>query len=148
MVRLEQVQLRHIGKYKELTLKFDNNRYQGISFNTGDSIESIVTRLTELISNISNDETFDPDGLICQECFLKNSTMYGDDNTELCFDCYEKQHDESNDSKLLKTLLTILDKYTSLVNCGDCGNWDCETEDEIIDARKVIAEATGERHGL
>jgi len=38
-----------------------------------------------------------------------------------------------------EVLQRLLDKYVSLVNCGDCGNWDPETEQEVIDARVELA---------
>ncbi len=32
----------------------------------------------------------------------------------------------------------ILDRYVSLVNCGDCGNWDPEEEAMVKAARAVL----------
>jgi hypothetical protein len=45
--------------------------------------------------------------------------------------------------RLVEALTTLLERHTSLVNCGDCGNWNPETEDEVIAARAAlqIAEA-------
>lgn len=40
-------------------------------------------------------------------------------------------------------LSELLERYTSLVNCGDCGNWDPETEAEVINARAALAKAQG-----
>lgn len=34
----------------------------------------------------------------------------------------------------------LLHKYVRLVNCGDCGNWDPETEPEVIAARRVLGQ--------
>lgn len=41
---------------------------------------------------------------------------------------------------LRKALADLLDHYTELVNCGDCGNWNPETEAEVIAARAALAE--------
>lgn len=46
---------------------------------------------------------------------------------------------------LLEALTRLLDRYTGLVNCGDCGFWDPETEDEVIAARAAISKALGEQ---
>lgn len=40
---------------------------------------------------------------------------------------------------LAEALDKLLDRYTSLVNCGDCGVWDPEKEDEVIAARAALA---------
>lgn len=45
---------------------------------------------------------------------------------------------------LLEALEGMLYRYTGLVNCGDCGSWDPESEVEVIDARKAIARAKGQ----
>lgn len=39
---------------------------------------------------------------------------------------------------LADALDVLLDHYTQLVNCGDCGNWDPEDEREVIDARAAL----------
>lgn len=44
-----------------------------------------------------------------------------------------KQRDE-----LLKELGRMVYAYVDLVTSGDCGNWDPETDDCIISARKVL----------
>lgn len=44
---------------------------------------------------------------------------------------------------LLVALQSLTERYTRLVNCGDCGNWDPETEPEVIAARAAIAKAGG-----
>lgn len=41
---------------------------------------------------------------------------------------------------LREALSALLDRYTGLVNCGDCGNWDPETEPVVIDARAALAQ--------
>jgi hypothetical protein len=46
--------------------------------------------------------------------------------------------------ELLEALKDLLDHYTSLVNSGDAGNWDAETEGEVIATRAAIAKAEGE----
>ena len=40
-------------------------------------------------------------------------------------------------------LHALLERYTDLVNCGDCGNWNPEREDQVIAARAALA-AVGE----
>lgn len=44
---------------------------------------------------------------------------------------------------LLKALENLLHIYVALVESGDAGNWDAETETEVIDARAAIAKAKG-----
>lgn len=39
-------------------------------------------------------------------------------------------------------LAGLLRSYTALVNCGDCGSWDPETEAEVIAARAALAKAS------
>ncbi len=49
-------------------------------------------------------------------------------------------------ARLTSSLRGLLELYTDLVNCGDCGNWDPEREDQVIAARAAladIAKATG-----
>lgn len=43
---------------------------------------------------------------------------------------------------LLEALRRMLGRYVELVNCGDCGSWNPETEAEVIAARAAIARAT------
>ena len=38
-----------------------------------------------------------------------------------------------------EALQALLDRYTSLVNCGDCGNWDPEKEPCVVAARAALA---------
>lgn len=45
--------------------------------------------------------------------------------------------------ELLEALQGMLERYVSLVNSGDAGFWDCETEPEVIAARAAIAKAGG-----
>ena len=33
----------------------------------------------------------------------------------------------------------LLTRYTDLVNCGDCGSWNPEKEDCVINARRAIS---------
>jgi hypothetical protein len=40
---------------------------------------------------------------------------------------------------LSKALTGMLDRYTGLVNCGDYGNWDPETEECVQAARAALA---------
>jgi hypothetical protein len=46
--------------------------------------------------------------------------------------------------ELLAALTAMLDRYASLADSGDAGNWDCEEVDDVIAARAAIAKATGE----
>ena len=46
--------------------------------------------------------------------------------------------DFSGENKLKKALTALLDRYVGLVNCGDCGNWNPETEEEVIAARAAL----------
>lgn len=41
--------------------------------------------------------------------------------------------------QLEAALKAISDRYTSLVNSGDCGSWNPETEDEVIAVRLLLA---------
>jgi hypothetical protein len=43
-------------------------------------------------------------------------------------------------SKLREAAENFLDSYLALVNSGDCGNWDPETEAEVIALRQALAE--------
>lgn len=45
--------------------------------------------------------------------------------------------------ELLEALSGMLERYTELVNCGDCGNWDAEQEKEVVASRAAIAKAKG-----
>ena len=42
---------------------------------------------------------------------------------------------------LLEALTNLVAHYAQLVNCGDCGNWDPETEHQVIAARAALAKA-------
>lgn len=43
---------------------------------------------------------------------------------------------------LLAALQTFVGKYVEMVDSGDCGFWDPETEEKVIAARAAIAKAT------
>lgn len=43
--------------------------------------------------------------------------------------------------QLVEALQGLLSRYVGLVNSGDAGDWDCETEDEVIAARAALASA-------
>jgi hypothetical protein len=43
--------------------------------------------------------------------------------------------------KLFAALEHMVAMYTQLINSGDCGNWDPETDKEVIAARKAIKAA-------
>ena len=38
-----------------------------------------------------------------------------------------------------EALWLLLNRYVDLANCGDCGNWDPELEESVINARKALA---------
>lgn len=62
------------------------------------------------------------------------------------FDKEYAQRALERSAPLLRDALTaLLDRYVSLVNCGDCGNWNPETEDQVIAARAALANARGEK---
>lgn len=44
---------------------------------------------------------------------------------------------------MFEALSKMLEHYVSLVNCGDCGNWNPEEEPEVIAARSALAKAQG-----
>ena len=44
---------------------------------------------------------------------------------------------------LLAALEIMTKHYVQLANCGDCGFWDPEAEDEVIQARAAILAAVG-----
>lgn len=44
---------------------------------------------------------------------------------------------------LLAALRQFVERYTAMVHSGDCGNWDPETDAEVIAARAAIARAEG-----
>jgi hypothetical protein len=48
-----------------------------------------------------------------------------------------KQRDE-----LLSALLRMTERYVSLVECGDCGNWNPENEEAVTAAREAIAKVS------
>jgi hypothetical protein len=56
--------------------------------------------------------------------------------------CRGERYDE-----LVKALTGLLERYTSLVNCGDCGNWDPETEDDVIAARAALMSVSHSTEG-
>jgi hypothetical protein len=41
--------------------------------------------------------------------------------------------------RLREAFRFLLDRYTQLVNCGDCGDWDPETERPVIAAREALS---------
>ena len=53
---------------------------------------------------------------------------------------------EATNAELVKALDDLLDRYSGLVNCGDCGHWDPEKEDDVIAARKALDSARGDNH--
>jgi len=51
---------------------------------------------------------------------------------------------EAQRDALVQALTQLLERYTQLVNCGDCGFWDPETEPDVIAARAALQSATGQ----
>lgn len=51
------------------------------------------------------------------------------------------QRSAGNKGELTEALENLLNRYTGLVNCGDCGFWDPETEEDVINARKALTSA-------
>lgn len=49
--------------------------------------------------------------------------------------------------ELLSSLEDLLKHYIDIVECGDCGNWDAETEKEVVFARAAINKARGIMRG-
>lgn len=50
---------------------------------------------------------------------------------------------EDEQRRLVVCTQTFLDHYLRLANCGDCGNWDPETEAEVIAIRAALAAGGG-----
>lgn len=48
---------------------------------------------------------------------------------------------------IYQALTALVERYTSLVNCGDCGFWNPETDAEVIAARAALAKATNSTKG-
>lgn len=44
---------------------------------------------------------------------------------------------------LLAALEAMVSTYVHLVNCGDCGNWNPEEEEDVIQARAALSKARG-----
>lgn len=59
--------------------------------------------------------------------------------------CAEMDRLRTQRDCLLAALQGMTERYTALVNCGDCGNWDPESEAVVIAARAVIAAVEGAR---
>lgn len=64
-------------------------------------------------------------------CIINNEQLAQADNARLIAAAPE----------LLDALKSLIDGYIELVNSGDCGNWDPETDKEVIQARAAIAKA-------
>ena len=50
----------------------------------------------------------------------------------------------NNHEKLLDALMGLTEMYVEMVDSGDCGNWDPETDNEVIAAREAIKQAEAE----
>lgn len=70
--------------------------------------------------------------------------------TSVSFTDHEDKECEANTRliaaapELLAALKLCVERHCSLVNSGDCGNWNPETDVEIITARAAIAKAEGQ----
>lgn len=66
---------------------------------------------------------------------------------EVCELSYEERvanaHLIASAPELYEALAAMTQAYADLVNCGDCGNWNPETDSEVIEARRVLAKARG-----
>lgn len=62
------------------------------------------------------------------------TTHFADDATLARISQLERENRE-----LAAALRAMLDRYVSLVECGDCGNWDAEKEPQVIAARAALA---------
>lgn len=54
---------------------------------------------------------------------------------------------ERENGGLLAALENFVERYTALVNSGDAGNWNPETDAEVIQARAAISKARQDLHG-
>jgi hypothetical protein len=63
----------------------------------------------------------------------------------LHFDTLKADYDKllAVNKVLVDSSKALINRYTSLVNCGDCGNWDPEDDDEVIAMRESIELAGG-----
>ena len=61
------------------------------------------------------------------------------------FDAHDPERDRlmAVNAELLDALKRLLERYADLANSGDCGNWNCEEEPQVIAARAAIAKAEG-----
>lgn len=57
----------------------------------------------------------------------------------------EIERNRESIAELVGAVNVMLERYTELVNCGDCGNWNPETEVQVIQCRAAIAKHTGEK---
>ncbi len=58
--------------------------------------------------------------------------------------CIEKLTRPNFSAELSAALAGMVERYTSLANSGDCGNWNPEEEPEVIAARAALAKANEE----
>jgi hypothetical protein len=70
------------------------------------------------------------------------------DHYEMLYDGFwiKKEHRDliAAAPELLEALKAFLDMYVQFINSGDAGNWNPETDDEVIQARAAIAKAEKE----
>lgn len=51
-----------------------------------------------------------------------------------------------DETPLRSALQGLLDRYLTMVNSGDCGNWEPEDEAEVIAARKALKTSSTTMH--
>ena len=51
----------------------------------------------------------------------------------------ESARQQTEIDKLNKALINLLEGHIELVNSGDCGSWNPETDDEVVQARQALA---------
>ena len=58
---------------------------------------------------------------------------------------YELQLARQQIGELREALQALIDSHAALVNSGDCGNWDVETEPEVMQARALLTRIESEK---
>lgn len=77
----------------------------------------------------------------CEECCVETDGFRSDDEAA---EAWNRRSADALIAKLTEALEQMIEHYTSLVNCGDCGNWDPEEEDAVKTARAALSLAKSE----
>ena len=85
------------------------------------------------------------------ELYQNGGGLAGDKPIATCWDGWEENgYPRNSNARLIAAAPELLDSlsklvafYVRIINSGDCGNWDPETDAEIINARAAIAKAEG-----